>query len=370
MTSPADVLIVGAGLAGSCSAALLARQGLRVILVDRSPTQSPIFKAEKIEPDQIELLVKFGLMEPLLPRTGRISEIWDAQDGRVLQVQQREQFGILYQDMVNGVRATLPPAVQVKIDRVRSITTSSDIQDVTLASGEECRARLVVLACGTGGDLHTRMGMRKRMIQPEQSLAFGFDVARSDGSAFPFEAATYFPDGCADRVAYLTLFRIRDVMRANLFVIWSVSEAGTRGFVRNSRRELARLLPKLPRVIGEFEVSSEVEVGRVDLYQMEGHVQPGIVLLGDAYQSVCPTTGTGLSKLLTDVDVFCHLCAAEWFSTPGMAVEKIARFYENPRKMEVDRDSLHGAWWQRQLAINEDWQWRARRVGCTWPGPP
>ena len=60
------------------------------------------------------------------------------------------------------------------------------------------------------------------------------------------------------------------------------------------------------------------------------------------------------------------VCAAEWFSTPGMAVEKIARFYENPRKMEVDRDSLHGAWWQRQLAINEDWQWRARRVKRRW----
>lgn len=366
MPEPADILIVGAGLAGSCAAALLARQGVRVVLVDRAPIQSPVFKAEKLEPDQIELLSKFGLMDRLLPSAGRVREIWDAQDGRVLKIQQRDQFGILYQDIVNGVRATLEPAVQVKIDRVRNIRTSCETQCVSLASGEECRARLVALACGTAGDLHARLGMRKRTIQSEQSLAFGFDVARTDGYPFPFEAATYYPDGCDDRVAYLTLFRIRDVMRANLFVFWSINEAGTRSFVRESRAGLARFLPKLTRVIGEFDVSSEVEVGRVDLYQMEGHVQPGIVLLGDAYQSVCPTTGTGLSKVLTDVDVFCHECAAAWLSTPGMSAEKIARFYENPRKVEVDRSSLHGAWWQRQMSTNGDWRWRARRAKQRW----
>lgn len=362
----ADVIIVGAGLAGTTAAALLAGQGWRVTLVDRWLHCPACFKAEKIEPDQIELLRKFGLMEALLPWTGHIREIWDAEDGRVVQIQQREQFGIFYQDMVNGLRATLPPTVEFKVGRVQDIATDSDVQRVTLVGGEECTARLVAIACGTGGDLHTRLGMRKQMIQKEQSLALGFSLARADGHSFPFEAVTYYPDGCARRIAYLTLFRVGSVMRANLFVCWSGNEAGTRRFVREPRRELARLLPKLTRVIGEFEVVSRVETGRIDLYRMEGYLQPGVVLLADAFQSVCPMTGLGLSKVLTDVDVFCHDCVPQWLSTPSMGVEKIARFYENPRKRTVDEAHRSVAWANRQMAISGALSWRIRRVKRRW----
>ena len=54
-----------------------------------------------------------------------------------------------------------------------------------------------------------------------------------------------------------------------------------------------------------------------------GYLQAGLVLLGDAFQSVCPTTGTGLSKVLTDVDVFCHDCVPDWLATSGMGIEKL-----------------------------------------------
>jgi 2-polyprenyl-6-methoxyphenol hydroxylase-like FAD-dependent oxidoreductase len=362
----ADVVIVGGSLAGSSAAILLARQGLRVILIDPASVQPPVFRAEKLEPDQIALLRKFGLMDALLPWTASIREIWEAGNGRVLHIRLLEQYGIFYHDMVNAVRAVLPAGVQTKVGRVRDVVTANDVQRVILAGGEEYTARLVVLAGGTGSDVHARLGMRKQMIQSDQSLSFGFNMVRADGSAFPFEGVTYFPEGYGDRIVYLTVFRIRDVMRANLFTCWSVGEAGTRSFVREPASNLARLLPRLSRVIGEFAVDGRVEVGRVDLFRMEGHLQPGVVLLADAYQSVCPTTGTGLSKVVTDVDVFCHDCAPRWFSTPGMGVDKIAQFYSCPRKVDVDEDSLFSAGWQRQIATNGEWLWRARRVKRRW----
>jgi len=364
--TPADVIIVGAGLAGSAAATLLARQGVRVTLIDPWQAFPDLFRAEKLEPDQIALLRQFGLLDALLPHAGHIHQIWEAEDGRVLHIEHREQFGVSYQDMVNGMRSTVPAEVDFVVGRVEKIASEGELQRVTLADGQERTARIVAVACGTGGDLHARLGIQRRMIQKDQSLAFAFTIAPADGSPFPFDAVTYYPDGSADRVFYLTLFRLGNVMRANLFVCWSGTDASTRAFVREPRTELSRLLPKLAGVIGEVDVLSRVETGRVDLYRAEGLDQAGVVLLADAFESVCPTTGMGLTKVFTDVDVFCHECMPRWLATPGIGAQTLSGFYDHPRKRHVDDDSLRVAWANRQLAVNNALPWRMRRAKRRW----
>ena len=191
-TTSADVIIVGAGLAGAITATVLTQQGVRVMLVDHRPTYPPSFKAEKIEPDQADLFRKFGLMETLLPWTGRIHEIVRGWDGRERGAIPIEQYGIFYHDMVNALRAALPTAVDFRVGRVQDIVNGDEMQRVTLADGLEYTARLVALACGTAGSLPARLGLRKEMIQKEQSLAFGFTIARGDRQPFPFDAVTYY----------------------------------------------------------------------------------------------------------------------------------------------------------------------------------
>ncbi|TKB76730.1 MAG: FAD-binding protein, partial [Nitrospira sp.] len=120
-----DVAIVGGGLAGACAASVLSRKGVRVMLIDSRETFPACFRAEKIEPDQAELFRKFGLLKGVLPFTSRIHEIVSARNTYVLRTRRIEQYGIFYQDMVNGVRKRLPASVAWKIARVQGIHPDS-----------------------------------------------------------------------------------------------------------------------------------------------------------------------------------------------------------------------------------------------------
>jgi 2-polyprenyl-6-methoxyphenol hydroxylase-like FAD-dependent oxidoreductase len=124
---------------------------------------------------------------------------------------------------------------------------------------------------------------------------------------------------------------------------------------------LRRHLPKLSRVTGEYRVVSKVESGRVDLYCLDGNPQPGVVLIGDAFQSVCPSTGLGLDKILTDVDVL-SMCVSRWLATPGMGADKLSDFYNHPRKRATDSRALQRAHNDRNAAVGSSLRWRIHRL--------
>jgi 2-polyprenyl-6-methoxyphenol hydroxylase-like FAD-dependent oxidoreductase len=355
-----DVVIVGAGLAGSAAATLLARKGFRVALVDSRETYPACFKAEKIEPDQAVLLRKFGLLDGLKAFSSPIGEVISARNDKSLRTLRLEQYGIFYHDMVNGVRKQVPPSVAKRIMRVRDIARGPHGVSVRLVNGDQLRGRVVALACGTGGQLHVSLGMNRRLVSKGHSLAIGFNLAREDGAPFAFDALTYYTDGYDGHTAFLTLFPIRNVMRANYFVYRAPQEDWVRRFGDAPAMELARALPCLDRFTGRIGVVSRVEMSVIDLYQMEHVRQPGVVVLGDAFQSACPATGTGVSKVLTDVDVFCEL-VPEWLETGGMGVEKIAQFYAHPRKVACDTRSWQKSWQARRLATKSSLAWALYR---------
>jgi len=88
--------------------------------------------------------------------------------------------------------------------------------------------------------------------------------------------------------------------------------------------------------------------------------RPGIVLIGDAYQTSCPAAGTGVSRLLTDVQrLLAHV--TNWLETPGMDAEKIAAFYDDPVKSAMDAHALGQAEFRRSFTIDTSLVWRTRR---------
>jgi 2-polyprenyl-6-methoxyphenol hydroxylase-like FAD-dependent oxidoreductase len=356
----AEIIIVGAGLAGTALAAVLGQQGRRVIVVDPNASCPPLFRAEKIEREQVLLLRKFGLLEHLLPHCGQVREVHGAYDGRIFKSSPIEQYGIKYAEMVNALHAQMPPAVSYRVGRVEVIANSGQVQRVKLMGGEELTSRLVVLASGGSAGVQANLGMHRRVVQRDQSLAFGFDIAPTESLPFHFDALTYYSMSPSTMIDYLTLFKFRKTMRANLFVFRSASDPWVREFIQEPGSMLRRYLPKLNRVIGEYRVISKIETGRVDLYRVDCDPQPGIVMIGDALQSACPATGMGLDKVLTDVDVLSE-CVPHWLATPGMSTDKLAGFYKHPRKLALDSQALQRAQHHRRVAVDQSLRWRIHR---------
>src|SRR5690349_342750 len=100
-----DIAIVGGGLAGSTAAAMLARAGIRRILIDSHPTYPPDFRCEKLDASQVALLHKTGLAGPVLRAATADDEIWVARFGRLIDRRPNAQYGFFYDTLVNTMRA-------------------------------------------------------------------------------------------------------------------------------------------------------------------------------------------------------------------------------------------------------------------------
>ncbi len=355
-----EIIIVGAGAAGVTAAAILGQRGHRVLLLDANAKCPPVFKAEKIEGAQLQLLRKFGLVEQLLPFCSRISEVHAAFDGRIFKSTPYEQLGLSYSAFVDTLRDRLPANVQFRVARVQAINPSPYTPSVQLDTGEHIAARLVIFACGGSQTLQGNLGLTRQVIQKEQCVALGFNIAPHNSRSFPFQAVTYYPTTTADRIDYLTLFKVPRAMRANLFLFRSISDPWVREFIQQPRLLLERCLPKLPHVIGEYGVSGRIEAARIDLYRTDGDPRPGVVMIGDALQNVCPSTGLGLNKVFTDIDVLAE-CIPPWFENHAIDTAQLAQFYQHPRKLAADSNALASALYHRSAATDSSPRWRVHR---------
>ena len=65
MGRPYEIIVVGAGPAGSAAAALFARQGRRVLLLDKARFPRPKPCAEYLSPGAVDVLQRLGALEPI-----------------------------------------------------------------------------------------------------------------------------------------------------------------------------------------------------------------------------------------------------------------------------------------------------------------
>lgn len=357
----ADVVIIGAGFSGTIAAIVLARSGYSVSLIDRHKVYPPDFRAEHLDEVQSEGLSRLGLLDGMMAGVPCVDHVACARYGRFLEIKRTRNYGITYASMVNAARRLLPATVNNITGRVVDISTGPEEQRVLLADGRSIHGRLLVLASGLGYALCRRAGIERRILREAHSLTFGFDMMPPEGREFPYPFYVYLGERPQDRIDYLAAFYIGDTMRANLFTYRDYREPWTRQMLDQPAEALLRLLPGLGRTLGPFRVPGAVQVRAMDLYVSEQYRRPGVVLIGDAFQTSCPAAGLGVTRLLTDVERLCTVHVPRWMATPGMGVEKIAAFYDDRVKQESDRHARHTAEYRRAVTTEISLGWNLHR---------
>ncbi|SFG55628.1 FAD-dependent oxidoreductase [Methylobacterium gossipiicola] len=361
MTShPYDAIIIGAGLAGTSAAHKLATAGHRVALIDIHAVYPPDFRAEKLGQVQMDQFDRLGLGWPARNATTMVNEVWVSRFQRLVSHLPIREYGLHYANLVNAIRQALPASVALTLGRVKDIETGPERQSVTLGDGQRLEGRLIVLATGLGDALRRKLGIGKQVVGPKHSVSFGFDLA-APPSAFPFPSLTLYGDAFRSRIAYVTLFPIGTTMRGNLFVYRDPSDPWIKSFRASPeailRAELPGLLPHCP----DLTIRGPVEMRPVDLVQAQDYRRDGVVLIGDAFLSPCPIPGTGIGKVLTDVERLCAVHLPRWLETPGMEAEKLGSFYDDPVKVASDTQCLRASHYSRAIATEIGPIWAARR---------
>jgi 2-polyprenyl-6-methoxyphenol hydroxylase-like FAD-dependent oxidoreductase len=356
-----DVAVVGAGLSGSVAAVTLARAGYRVALIDRHEICPPQFRVEKFGGEQADGFRRLGLLDAIAAVATPFHSVVNVLHGKVVDHTNTPYYAVRYEQMVQAVREQLPPAARFLVGEVRDVAARADGQRVVLASGEVIDARLTVIATGMGDALWEQLGMVRRATFEKHSVTFGFDIAPPAGGRFIRSAITYYGEGASDRIDYLTLFPLGDIVRANLFTFLADGSPSFREFRRSPKEALLRAMPGLPAFLGDFEVASRVQSWVMNLYEVEHYERDGVVLIGDAFRTSCPAAGTGVSRLLTDVERLCLVYAPDWLASPGMGADKVGAFYRDDAKLASDRRALKLSHGRRSLTLVPTLQWQARR---------
>jgi 2-polyprenyl-6-methoxyphenol hydroxylase-like FAD-dependent oxidoreductase len=303
-----DVIVVGTRVAGAATAMLLAREGLRVLAVDRARFPSDTLSTHQVQPPGGALLRRWGLLEPLVAGGAPPARtvIFDAGPA-VLRGSYPDVAGV---DAVHSPRRTLldsallDAARSAGADVLEGFAVTGLLRDGDRVTGirgaprgggasRSLTAALVVGADGKHSTVAKQVGAREYRVRPASSgacYAYVADLPVTGGEVY----------ARPDRTVGL----------------WPTNDGLTIVFVAAPRHEFAALRASLDAGLagalagigdlGERLAGARLAEhlrGTTDLpNRFRTPYGPGWALVGDAGLVMDPITGQGIGNALQDAD--------------------------------------------------------------------
>ena len=365
--SGADVLVVGAGPAGSSAAWHLARAGVRVTVLDRArfPRDKPC--AEYLSPEASRILAAMGALEACeaagpahlagmiirAPGGARIRGEFAATHGfRAF----RDRGLALRRPVLDAIlldRARAAGATVLEGERVISVLRDfrgavCGVRALSHAGGErEHRARIVVGADGLRSIIARRMGVSRQSFGPRR-LAF---IGHYRG----VEGITDYGEMHVERAGYAGF---ADVGHGLTNVAVVVPRAGVREEIAGGdpasflERWIAAQPHLAPRMI-RAERAKAVRVTGPFAVRASRAWAPGAALVGDAADFFDPFTGEGIYAALRGGELLAPHALAALDAGRARDADAALRSYDRARRRE-----FAGKWMVERLV--------ALAVGAPW----
>ncbi len=343
----ADIVVVGAGPAGSVTALLLARRGYRVIMVDRARFPRPKPCGEYLNPQAVAALDRLDL-GPVVAATGTsISGMLIAgSDGAAVWAPFPAGRGLLVPrvrlDHVLLRQAAAAGATVIEEFRVDEVSPGGMPTVTGRHGGRTVRlaARLVIGADGLRSVAARRAGPPAVVAGGHYTIGAHFEGLDAEGPRGDLHLGSGWYAGAAlygNGVGNIVVAAPRSWFRR------------LDGHVEAIFAEACEALPLLRRIVRDAQrVTPFVSVGPLG-YTRRQAVDDGLLLVGDAAGTINPMTGEGIALALRGAEL--AAAAADQALRGGGTSRDAMASYERARTR-----AFHATWKTSRLL-----QWIVRR---------
>ncbi|MHB1352067.1 MAG: UbiH/UbiF family hydroxylase [Thiobacillus sp.] len=314
--------VVGAGLVGAATALALARQGLRVALIEQRPPEllDDTWDARiyAVSPASQRFLERLGAWQRV--DAARVQPIFrmdvagdrhgavrlDAYEAGVSHLAAIVESGRLQDALWRAIEADGSVAVHCPA-AIETLDRGEDSTRVTLADGTVLEAELVVGADGAASRIREWAGLAAQVTPYDRSgVVANFDSERPHhGTAFQWFTG-------ADILAWLPLPGNR------VSIVWSTGPSSAAALLALSASEFAEKVRAAGGDrLGALSLLTPPAAFPLRLIRVESPVAPGVALVGDAAHGVHPLAGQGVNLGFGDAEALADVLAQHRRASPG-----------------------------------------------------